>query len=85
LAQDWQFPESAAAPEIADRCKPLGYCDILPQRAETPVENFRVCSKISSIKESAPLDFMLATGAIYKMDHASRRVSARAAKFQASS
>ena len=59
--------------------------DILPQQAETPVENFRICSRISSIKESAPSDFMLATGAIYKIDHASRRVSARAAKLQANS
>jgi hypothetical protein len=43
LGPGWQFPECATAPEIADRYKPLGRCDILPQQAETPVEIFLVC------------------------------------------
>ena len=78
-------PGVAAAPEIADRCKPLGDCDILPQQAESPVEIFPVCSKICSIKENAPSDFIPVSGAITRIAHASRRVSARAAKLQASS
>jgi hypothetical protein len=43
LVPGWQFPECAAAPEIADRCKPLPHCDILPQQAETPREIPLIC------------------------------------------
>lgn len=70
---------------LAERCKPLRQCDILPQQAAISIEIFPVCSKIYSIKENAPLVFIPVSGAISRIDHASRRVSAHAAKLQVSS